>query len=246
MNGLGAVAALVGACALTVAGVATVLSPGGETVVVDRVVDGDTVDVFRDATTVRVRLLNIDTRESVDPNSPVECLGEDASAYLSGLLAPGTVVELEYDEERVDRYGRELAGLFVDGQLVNAEIARAGYGVPLLIEPNDRFYDAVNEAWTEAEVAGAGVFDPEQDCTFEGRVSRYEDRGAKLLAGPSAADSPDAALTELADEMNAVVREGDNLIDVLQVDGGSISAAGDSAAQLDSLRRVGPCRGRPG
>ena len=51
------------------------------------------------------------------------------TALLEELLPPGTVVGLEYDQERTDRYDRTLAGVFLeDGTLVNAEIARQGLG----------------------------------------------------------------------------------------------------------------------
>ena len=76
----------------------------GERAVVERVIDGDTVDVQRNGEVVRVRLLNIDTPETKDPNEIVECLGPEATALLEELLPPGTVVGLEYDQERTDRY----------------------------------------------------------------------------------------------------------------------------------------------
>ncbi|MGB5953618.1 MAG: thermonuclease family protein [Ornithinimicrobium sp.] len=136
-----------------------------DTVIVERVVDGDTIDVLRDGEAIRVRLLNIDTPESVDPNRPQECLGEEASAYLSQLLPAGSEVELQYDEERFDPYDRELAAVFLDDVLVNAEIARAGYGEPLLIEPNDRFYADVQAAWDHADAAQVGLFSPQAPCT---------------------------------------------------------------------------------
>lgn len=63
--------------------------------VVDRVVDGDTVDVRFDGRLERVRLLNVDTPETVDPDRPVECLGEEATEFLTELLPPGTEVTLE-------------------------------------------------------------------------------------------------------------------------------------------------------
>ncbi len=158
---------------------AVVLFDGEDTAVVERVVDGDTLDVIRDGETVRVRLLNVDTPESVDPNRPEECLGQGASEYLTQLPPRGVEIELQYDEQRADRYDRELAGVFLGGDLVNAEIARAGYGVPLLIEPNDRFYADVADAWSEAEEADAGLFDPLEHCTLEGQVATTRTRAQR-------------------------------------------------------------------
>ena len=77
--------------------------------VVQRVVDGDTVDVSVGGTTTRIRLLNVDTPETVDPNRPVQCLGPEATEFLKSVLPAGTAVRLEYDEERIDRFDRTLA-----------------------------------------------------------------------------------------------------------------------------------------
>ncbi|MGX1590594.1 thermonuclease family protein [Glutamicibacter sp. NPDC055491] len=58
--------------------------------IVTRVIDGDTVDMTIAGNETRVRLLNIDTPETVDPNKAVECLGPEASEHLESLLQPGT------------------------------------------------------------------------------------------------------------------------------------------------------------
>ncbi|MYB19547.1 MAG: thermonuclease family protein [Holophagales bacterium] len=92
---------------------------------VERVVDGDTIIVEGVG---RVRLIGVDTPETVHPNRPVEFFGREASAFTKGLLE-GKRVRLEYDQERQDRYGRTLAYVYLtDGTFVNAEIIRRGYG----------------------------------------------------------------------------------------------------------------------
>ncbi len=93
--------------------------------VVERVVDGDTIIVEGVG---RVRLIGVDTPETVHPNRPVEFFGKEASAFTKRLLE-GKRVRLEYDQERQDRYGRTLAYVYLDdGTFVNAEIIRLGYG----------------------------------------------------------------------------------------------------------------------
>jgi len=92
---------------------------------VERVVDGDTIIVEGVG---RVRLIGVDTPETVHPNRPVEFFGKEASAFTKRLLE-GKRVRLEYDQERQDRYGRTLAYVYLDdGTFVNAEIIRRGYG----------------------------------------------------------------------------------------------------------------------
>ena len=71
--------------------------------------------------------------------------------FLSDLLPKGTAVRLEYDVERLDRYGT-LAYVWVNdtGVFVNAELVRRGFAQPLTIPPNvahaDRFADLAREA----------------------------------------------------------------------------------------------------
>ncbi|WP_162251721.1 thermonuclease family protein [Cellulomonas sp. Root137] len=203
-------AALVLSCALVLAGAvpatASERSRGGETVDrtvrVVRVVDGDTI-VVRDADGVyRVRLLNIDTPETVDPRSGVECLGPEASAFLHDRLPAGTSVQLEHDRIKHDRYGRELAAVYVGSALVNAEIARAGLADALVIGGNDAFYGRVLAAQKEARTAARGLYDESTPCTVPAQVAAVEQSAATLLAQPPAAgagvESFDAYAGQLA------------------------------------------------
>ena len=133
----------------------------GVTATVERVVDGDTIVAQVDGASERVRLLNIDTPESVQPDTPVECLGPEASAFLTTLLPPGTAVTLEFDRDRRDQYDRMLAGVVMtDGTLVNAAIARAGFAELLEIGGNDRFTPDVASAVAEAQGAAVGLWAP--------------------------------------------------------------------------------------
>src|SRR5439155_26557732 len=90
-----------------------------------RVVDGDTIVLDGDE---KVRLIGVDTPETVHPRKPVERFGHDASAFTRRLLQ-GERVALGFDQQRTDRYGRTLAYVYLtDGRLANEEIIRQGYG----------------------------------------------------------------------------------------------------------------------
>lgn len=77
---------------------------------VSRVVDGDTIRVRRDGQERKVRLIGIDSPESVKPDAPVECYGPQAAQFADRLL-DGQQVLLEFDpsQDDTDRYGRTLA-----------------------------------------------------------------------------------------------------------------------------------------
>ena len=132
-------------------------------VTVSHVVDGDTIRVSKpgETETTRVRLLNIDT-----PELDKECYGEEAKKFVEDLLPEGSTVRLEYDQQRADHYGRELAGVYAGETLVNKEVAAAGLAVPVLVQPNDLYYDEISDAVAAAKHEGKGVFAADSGCNF--------------------------------------------------------------------------------
>lgn len=106
-----------------------------------RAVDGDTLKVRMDGKEdeVTVRLLGVNTPESVDPRRPVECFGKEASAYTASLTE-GRRARLESDPQadEVDRYGRLLRNVVLaDGADLNAELVKQGYAYAYLRYPLD-------------------------------------------------------------------------------------------------------------
>jgi micrococcal nuclease len=101
---------------------------------VERVIDGDTLKVSPNPWPVsengdRIRLIGVDTPETVRPDYAVEYFGREAAAFTRHLCE-GRRVRLEFDPAAgQDRYGRTLAYVYLeDGTFVNAEIIRQGYG----------------------------------------------------------------------------------------------------------------------
>lgn len=155
-SGRGAVLALVIGVALPASEPAAQPSQdrAGRVYRVERVVDGDTVILERLG---RVRLIGVNTPETVDPRRPVERFGAEASVFLKELLT-GARVRVEYDQERTDRYGRTLAYLFLpDGTFVNEEIIRRGYGFAYTRFPF-RYLERFRQREREAREAGAGLW----------------------------------------------------------------------------------------
>lgn len=91
-----------------------------------RAVDGDTLVVSHQGKEEKVRLLCIDTPESVHPDKKQNIpMGKVASEYASKRLL-GRSVDLEFGPELRDRYGRLLAYVLVDGKNFNLEVVRQG------------------------------------------------------------------------------------------------------------------------
>ena len=128
--------------------------------VVTRVVDGDTIHVSIGGHDETVRLIGINTPETVDPRSPVECFGEQAHEHTADLLPNGTPVRLVRDVEARDRYHRLLAYVYrtKDDLFVNLELARDGYADLLTFPPNIAHVDDFTAAVREARDAGRGLW----------------------------------------------------------------------------------------
>jgi micrococcal nuclease len=121
-----------------------------------RVIDGDTIMLNGEE---RVRLIGIDTPETVHPGRPVECYGREASAYLKKALQ-GRRVRLEFDQQHKDRYGRTLAYLYrSDGTFVNAEMIRQGYAHAYTRYPF-RHLEQFRKLERDARQAGRGLWGP--------------------------------------------------------------------------------------
>jgi micrococcal nuclease len=163
-----AIAAAVGLAALVALALLAVLSgpgagdpdqPPGEAVVV-RVVDGDTVVVAVGGVEESVRLIGIDTPESVARDRPDECFGAEAAQRLAELLPPGTVVRLTRDVEPRDVYDRLLAYVqrSSDGLFVNAAQVADGYAEAKDYPPNTTYRDDFEQAERAARQAGLGLW----------------------------------------------------------------------------------------
>ena len=125
--------------------------PAESRCVVQRITDGDT---FRCADGRRIRLLLIDA-----PERDQGPYGAQATSFVRKLIPVGTRVRLEYDVERRDRYGRDLAYVYTpDGKMLNEEIVRAGFAVVSVYPPNVRYVDLMRAAARDAREAERGLW----------------------------------------------------------------------------------------
>jgi micrococcal nuclease len=131
--------------------------PASVRALVTRVVDGDTIEVRFDGREEDVRLIGVDTPETVKPGTPVQCFGPEASSFSHRRLE-GRQVRLVFGVERRDIYGRLLAYAYLHRRLVNATLLRRGLARTLTIPPNDRFAERFARLETAAGRAGHGLW----------------------------------------------------------------------------------------
>jgi len=126
---------------------------------VTKVVDGDTFWVDDGSEKgLKIRLIGVNTPETVHPRKPVEFYGKEASNYVKSILT-GKKVRLEFDVDRVDRYGRTLAYVFLkDGTFLNADLIKNGYGQVMTVPPNVKYSEKFLELESKARENNIGLW----------------------------------------------------------------------------------------
>ncbi len=133
-----------------------------------RAVDGDTLEVRLDDGDVEtVRVIGVDTPETVKPDTPVQCFGPQASAF-EHAHTEGRRVRLLVGVEPRDAYGRLLAYVWVLGppgsgapsrpRFLEVELLRRGLARTLTFHPNDRFAHRFEELEQRTARAGKGLW----------------------------------------------------------------------------------------
>ncbi len=135
------------------------------------VVDGDTIKVSELGT---LRLIGIDTPETVDPRKPVQCFGKEASNKAKSLLT-GKKVRLEFDstQGRLDKYGRTLAYVYTeDGLFFNKEMIEQGFAHEYTYSTPYKYQTEFKNAQKEAQEAKEGLWGAACKCEKGEEVSR--------------------------------------------------------------------------
>ncbi len=129
---------------------------------VTRVVDGDTFIVQNGSRTERVRIIGINTPESVDPRRQVECLGVEAGKELQQKIEKQKVIlEEDATQQSADRYGRWLRHVFLRNENVGKYMIQQGlayeytYSVPYV------YRDEYKKAQLEAQLENRGLWSPQ-------------------------------------------------------------------------------------
>jgi len=123
---------------------------------VKRVVDGDTFITKNDN---RIRLIGVNTPETVKPNNPVERYGKEASNFTKQQLS-GKTVYLFSDAGDKDKYGRLLRYVFIKGEptMFNEVLIREGYANTMTVPPNVMFSDRFVKLEREAREKKKGLW----------------------------------------------------------------------------------------
>lgn len=145
-----------------------------------RVVDGDTVHVIDgNDDTLNLRLLLIDTPETVHPNKHVQPYGPEATERLTNLLNEADQLFIEYDEgDSQDHYGRELVYLYADDVSVHEVLLEEGLARVGFIYEQQRYLDEFKAAEQYAKDEGLGIWSIPGYVNEDGEGFNHEEEQA--------------------------------------------------------------------
>jgi len=135
---------------------------------VTRVVDGDTIHAMVNGKDEAIRLIGVDTPETVKPNAPIEPYGPEASSFTKAQLT-GKTIWIEMDVQERDKYGRMLAYVWteqpteindteIQAKMFNAKLLLDGYGQLLTIAPDVKYVDYFTKYQTESRENNKGLW----------------------------------------------------------------------------------------
>lgn len=110
-----------------------------------RVVDGDTFVIDYNGTEETVRLIGVDTPESVHPTASKNTEAGKAASLFTEIYLDEQQVELEFDVQERDIYGRLLAYVYLNGKMFNEKLLQTGYASIATYPPNVKYVDRFTE-----------------------------------------------------------------------------------------------------
>ena len=166
-----------------------------------RVVDGDTVKIkTSNGKEETVRLLLIDTPETVHPSKPVQPFGPEASKFTKELMPAGSEVEVETGIGERDKYGRLLAYFYVDGKMVNKLLLEKGLArVAYVYAPNTKYLDELEAIQKQAQKKEVGIWSIENYATSKG----FDDSKADKVTEEKPAEKSSCSKPEIKGNINS-------------------------------------------
>lgn len=159
-----------------------------------KVIDGDTVKIkLSNGNEETVRLLLVDTPETVHPTKSVQPFGPEASQFAKELMPANSEVEVELGISERDKYGRLLAYFYVDGKMVNKLLLEKGLArVAYVYAPNTKYVDEFEAIQKKAQTKEVGIWSIENYVTSRG----FNDTETKTKPKPQTPVTENKACTE--------------------------------------------------
>jgi len=131
-----------------------------------KVVDGDTIEVYENKKIEKIRLIGVNTPETVDPRKDVQCYGLEASMFLKKELEGKQVIlEADNSQQQKDTYGRLLRYVYFKGENINKKIISEGYGFEYTYKTPYKFQKEFKEAEDLAKKDEKGLWN-KANCNY--------------------------------------------------------------------------------
>ncbi len=132
-----------------------------KTVTLTKCTDGDTAHFLIDGKDTTVRFLAIDTPEYTKEKEPY---GKEASAFTCDALKQADEIQLEYDDgsDKTDKYGRDLAWIFVDDKLLQKMLVEEGLAEVAYLYGDYAYTDELKESQEMAKAAKRNIWSDEE------------------------------------------------------------------------------------
>jgi micrococcal nuclease len=130
-------------------------------IIIEKVVDGDTIWVSVDGQTEKIRLIGIDTPETNDPRKKVECFGQEAKTRLKEFEGKSVTLEKDTSQSNKDKYGRSLRYVWVDGVNLNLLMLNEGLAYEYTYDEPYKYQMEFKNAEEKAESEKRGLWGPD-------------------------------------------------------------------------------------
>jgi endonuclease YncB( thermonuclease family) len=216
-----------------------------------RVVDGDSVKGSFGNQEETIRLLLVDTPETVHPDKPVQPFGPESSDFAREMLE-GKDVQIEIDVSERDKYGRLLAYLWIGDEMFNELLLEQGLArVAYVYPPNIKYVEQFRDTQKKAQLAGIGIWSVEnyaQEDGFNEEVTADPKEEEIKQPASSAASEIELVTVDLGDEYFTIKNNSDEDLNltgwsVLSVEGNQSNQniwnnKGDPAELMDASGAV--------
>ncbi|GKU80845.1 thermonuclease family protein [Niallia sp. NCCP-28] len=136
----------------------------------EKAIDGDTISVRYKGNKESVRFLLIDTPETAHPRLGAQPYGKEAKEFTKQIVENADTLELEFDiGQNRDKYGRLLAYVYADGEMVQKQLLQKGLArVAYIYDPNTRYVDVFTTIQKKAQKLGVGIWSVENYVQEDG------------------------------------------------------------------------------
>lgn len=138
-----------------------------EKVAFSKCVDGDTIKVLIGNEEKTIRLIAIDTPESVSTSKEIEYYGKEASNYTCNSITNAKKIELEYEKSKTDKYGRMIAWVWIDDILLQDELIKGGYAEVAYLYGKYKYVDILKDHQAIAVSSKIGIWNEEKRKEYD-------------------------------------------------------------------------------